>query len=207
MDLTQFCGKQERYERYGINKPFSQGGWTYATEGHVCIRVPRIQGIPEQGKPEAYKLFDDAEQRTVMMWQPLPEFVLTVEDCDYCHGKGYLKLCPRWDNPKLKCYDGDNDFCLKYSENCTIGADFKEKGSLMCEECEGKGTIEQQGNIIVDGAEGKVRVSAIFLNMIKDLPNVQIAPHSEDTAIRIKFDGGEGLLMPARIDKPCDDIE
>lgn len=200
MDLQQFCSTNENHPN--IQKPFSRSKWTYATNGHILIRIPRVAGFDEdKGPKEVEALFDEAEARTaVMLWQPLPEFELEYMDCDWCDCKGHVKPCPVFDDPQAKCSNGENKECEKYNEDCTIGCGPSDKGAFVCEVCDGDKRIKLQGKHIVQGALSKVQISAIYLDMIKDLPNVHIAPHDATSAIRIKFDGGEGLLMPVRMD-------
>lgn len=51
--LQKFCSTDSF--RVNINKPFSQGEYTYATNGHIIVRVPRIEGIGEQEKSDKFK--------------------------------------------------------------------------------------------------------------------------------------------------------
>jgi hypothetical protein len=36
--------------------------------------------------------------------------------------------------------------------------------------------------------------------MIHELPGIMIAPYDEKSYFRLKWDGGEGLLMPVKMD-------
>ncbi len=45
IDLKPFCGDNDI--RYYLNEPFSEGEFTYATNGHILIRVPRRDDVPE----------------------------------------------------------------------------------------------------------------------------------------------------------------
>ena len=44
-DLQRFCSDDE--SRPSICHPFSQEKWTYATDGRLLIRVPRLAEVPE----------------------------------------------------------------------------------------------------------------------------------------------------------------
>lgn len=200
MELQLFCSTQERHIQYGITAPFSKDKWTYATDGCLCIRVPRLPEVTSEKGPLAEKLFNEAEfGRAVTVWQPLPMFELKSENCDECGGTGYVKTCPRFHKPG-DCGAGESPKCRKYNEECNAGCQPEDEGAFVCTDCDGAGKNERIGNIIVDGSAGKVRISAIYLNKIKDLPNVQIAPYDSTSSFRIKFDGGEGLLMPVKMD-------
>ena len=139
IDLKKFCSKDRK--RPPIRKPFSQRGWTYATDGCIAIRVPRRSRIPERkDAPGAERIFNDADNRGPYKWVPVPE--IKVEG---------------------------QPFPFKFDE------------------------------------------MTIFLNMIyldlirRELPNPQIGlikeagGNSPNVPVKIKFDGGEGLLMPVRL--------
>lgn len=192
-ELQKFCSTEERHKQDGIDKPFTRGDWTYATEGHICIRIPCISEVINQSGPgNVEKLFADALGRETK-WQPLPEFELEYVTCSTCGGTGHVCLCPLSDTEKCKWGDGIE--CRDYDDDCLKGCNNKAKGAIQCEDCGGLGAIELSGNHIIQGVTGPVRISAIFMDMIKDLPNVQISPYGEKIPIRIRFDGGEGLLM------------
>lgn len=199
MDLLKFCHPSSRHN---IDKPFSRGEWTYATDGKIIIRVPRVEGYDEdKGPKNVEQMFNQAEfMRAVTVWQPLPPFKLETKECDWCKGKGYVKPCNAFGNPEIKCGNGEWKKCERHNDDCTIGCDSTDKGAVVCEECFGTGTEKVNSGTVMNGAVGKTKVNAIYLDMIKDLPNVQIAPHDENSFFRVKFDGGEGLLMPMRMD-------
>ncbi len=190
MDLLKFCSKREHHIQHGINEPFSRGEYTYATDGVVCIRVPRQADVTSEKGPPAEELFTKAEAQPEA-WQPIPPFELTQHTCADCGGKGYVRLC--------NYCKGQG--CKRCNNSGAVGCD-KEHSSVleMCEDCYGTGTVKEVGNNIVDGSAGKVRISSIYLDMIKELPNVQISPFDSTSVFRIRFDGGEGLLMPMMLD-------
>ena len=55
VDLLLFCYP----ERSTLNRPFTQGRYTYATDGAVLIRVPRRADVPENphAPRKVYRLF------------------------------------------------------------------------------------------------------------------------------------------------------
>lgn len=91
IDLQQFCSKDE--ERYYLLKPFSMGEWTYATNGHICVRVPRLPDIAESDKaPKAQTLFKERpEGYQKPNFPDLPE--LSDMDCPACDGRGTEHDC------------------------------------------------------------------------------------------------------------------
>jgi len=47
-DLKKYCSKDET--RPYLHEPFSRGEWTYATNGHIAVRVPKLADVPEPQK-------------------------------------------------------------------------------------------------------------------------------------------------------------
>lgn len=88
VDLKPFCGDNDI--RYYLNEPFSEGEFTYATNGHILIRVPRRDDIPEEKtmSDRAPKLFVDfAMQKSLDIPEvPAPEMV----DCECVTSNGDL---------------------------------------------------------------------------------------------------------------------
>lgn len=198
-DLQKFCDTNTDHEAYGITEPFSRGEWTYATNCHICVRIPRISTITHEASvsESAEKLFADAKARTTV-WQSLPDFELKRSDCSTCGGTGYMQRCPAYDHPDHKCFNGKSKICKQYDGDCAKGCSKDAEFSFKCEDCEGSGEIKLPGKYIVQGAAGTTQISAIYLDMIKDLPNVMIAPYDETSGFLFRFDGGEGMLMPMR---------
>ncbi len=190
MDLQQFCSKREGGFHRGIDKPFSKGTWTYATDGVICIRVPRLAEVGNENGPDAGILFDQVKDLTE--WQSVPFAPVTESLCEDCGGKGHVRGCKY-------CYGQGCGHC---KDNGQIGCIATHPDAKDCEDCLGTGKI-QGGSAIIFGTGCRVRLSAVYLDQIKSLTGVMIAlPGTGDpkVAARIKFDGGEGLLMPMRLD-------
>jgi hypothetical protein len=199
MNLNDFCCTDENHRHYNIDVPYSQGEWTYATDGRILIRVPRLSEVTNEKGPKSEPLFNEAILRPVTVWQSLPPFELKIVDCQWCSGTGYMTECPSVTNNSPICKNGEGKNCQKYNDDCLKSCLPTGKGAIPCEDCN-DGKIEDPGKIIMAGSvDEEVRVSAIYLDMIKDLPNVLIAPYDALSAIRFKFDGGEGLIMPMRL--------
>ena len=55
-NISKFCSKDST--RSSINSPYSLGEYTYATNGHIIIRLPRIDDIKENPEaPDPSKIF------------------------------------------------------------------------------------------------------------------------------------------------------
>lgn len=173
MDLKKFCGSEE--SRPYLSTPFTIGDWSYATNGHICVRVPRIEDVPaateEKLTANVPKLFADIPEDGYV---PLPAVVIEADphdDCEECDGRGNVHDCP-----SCQC---------------------------VCSACDGTGTPVIGHNTSVQ--IGEAIFSGRYIAQIQTMPGVRItAPikdvgsHLELKACFFKFDGGEGALMPRR---------
>lgn len=181
IDLTKFCSQDAT--RFNIQEPFSKGEWTYATNGHICIRVPmlHVPAFPEKKEaPDCERIFNKAEERGPYEWVPVPEVQVEIVMCDDCKGSGKERV------GQLKGY------------------------GIACFECFGVGHYPKCQPVtfpLGSPPSQTIHLSNIYLDLIrKELPNPQIgltvkaaSIRSGITPVKIKFDGGEGLLMPMRI--------
>ena len=93
IDLQQFCGADET--RPYLMKPFSLGEFSYATNGHILVRVARLEGVDPPAKtfnPE--KPLEGIEAASFAA----PYFKLPAEpedtECEDCDGRGCEHECP-----------------------------------------------------------------------------------------------------------------
>lgn len=109
-DLMQFCSKE--HERYYIAKPWRRGAFTYATNGHICVRVDAIESDEEQPKaPDAEKVLlrqlnpifaplrirrlPDPPRRKCELCMGLGKWEDVggvMVECEYCDGVGAVEL-------------------------------------------------------------------------------------------------------------------
>jgi hypothetical protein len=93
IDLKKFCSTD--FTRLYLMKPFTIGNWTYATNGHICVRVPTM---PEWPGPENEIKAPELFAAPVTEFRPLPkiEFPPPDEDdeCESCDGRGSEHECP-----------------------------------------------------------------------------------------------------------------
>jgi hypothetical protein len=72
--------------------PFSLNGHSYATNGHIAVRVPRRPDIPENKEaPSAERLPWDFSR---VKFGPLPQPELLSVTCGFCGGLGHKHECP-----------------------------------------------------------------------------------------------------------------
>jgi hypothetical protein len=93
LDLQQFCGADEC--RHYLMKPFSRDGFTYATNGHIMVRVvlrPEVPDVDKKFNQEGpLKDLDGATFfRPSFELPPKPE----VGECPTCKGRGVAHECP-----------------------------------------------------------------------------------------------------------------
>lgn len=113
IDLKQFCGKGDYREI--LNAPFSDSEFTYASNGHIIVRVPRRSDIePLSGGsflPSAQKKFGENKPGELIAIPTLPP--LKMIPCDECeHGCAY---CENGFVPKMQWVElGDTQFMNHY---------------------------------------------------------------------------------------------
>ncbi len=179
-DLQKFCADKNS-ARLALQNPFSRGEWTYATNGHIAVRVARLEEVLDNEKaPNVEKLFTAAENRTGYQWVDIPEVTVKTFECTCCDG-GWIEY---------------------------------KSEKIACDECDGTGreTKSEPVRFNCDGTE--IGLANIYLDLIKkELPSAQIGlikeasvlwsaglrKEPEPTPVKIKFDGGEGLLMAMRL--------
>lgn len=121
MDLKQFCADKDD-PRWFLHQPWSRGDFTYATNGHIIVRVPRLPDVPENVQaPNAQALMFKAAP--AKDWMPVPAATMPPDGiCDQCDGTGLdedgedCEWCEH--TGKGKCFDGmdcgDSHFAQRY---------------------------------------------------------------------------------------------
>ncbi len=97
-DLQRFCAGPDDY-RTELRAPWSAGAWTYASNGHIIIRVPRLPDVPENedAPKSAESLFPAGPPADG--WMPVPVVEMPpLLDCKWCEGTGK-------DDLSADCYD------------------------------------------------------------------------------------------------------
>jgi len=86
--LKQFClAKDDLGVRAWMQAPWSRGEYSYATNRHVMLRVPRLAGVMEN--PKAVKVDHLFPALDGLMWLPLPVVKPPQQvACGWCDGKG-----------------------------------------------------------------------------------------------------------------------
>lgn len=165
IDLQVFCDK----DNAKIGKPFSLGEYTYATNGHIAVRVPRDPNVPEIEAPPKIdacfaREFNPLASRRALKNPIPPAAAAKTKKCEECGGRGVEHECH---SCKCKCW-----------------------------ECEGSGWYEEIRYQSLEIGSRIFNVHAV--RKILTLPSVLFDADGKGKAIGFTFDGGEGMLMPLR---------
>lgn len=165
-DLKPFCSTDP--VRPYLHAPFTQDGHTYATNGHILVRVAERPGVPPppENKPRADKLFDKEWREPTMA---LPAFELPKEE---------FNDCERCDGLKSNYHD---------CECCTC----------VCEKCNEDGKVSSLTGVSV-GICGAIFAAkyAKMLQALPGIRVA--APKSGYDPMPFSFDGGDGIVMPLK---------
>lgn len=173
-DLQPFC--YEHSGRPNIRQPFSRGDFTFATNGALIVRVPRLEDVGEEGGVDIEKIngtvavsgrepfqIDDIEK-----WEAAPKFptVSYKEVCEDCYEAGRVKD--------------------------------------TCGTCSGLGVLTAWDFDCTAVKIGHRHFGPKLLFTLLRLPNLEFAPAigAPEEPINFRFDGGCGVLMPLRITDP-----
>jgi len=188
--LQKFCDPLE--VRDITKSPFSFGGYTWATNGKILVRVPLIAGARDADYKTAADLFGGGMVGGGIALPTIPAPVF--ETCKECAGKGYFQQCkcPACQGAgECECqtcgHESDCDRCksMGYIPDLTAAKE-------PCEDCGGTGQRETLASIEL----GIARFQNRYLRLIADLPGFEFQAHGLDMPGRFRWDGGEGMLMP-----------
>ena len=94
-DLMKFCGGKNQVM---LATPFSIGEFTYATNGHILVRVPRLADIPERTDAPPPAKVEEVFNHYKGDYQPIPAVgPIKTKSCPVCKGTGKVQTCPECD--------------------------------------------------------------------------------------------------------------
>ena len=102
IDLKPFCSTAQW--RTNIRAPWTRGGYTYATNGFVALRVPARADVPDNPTaPNGARIFEQLPGASAQ-YVPLATFAFPPRpDCPYCIGTGLVVCrCSTCDNEHVK---------------------------------------------------------------------------------------------------------
>ena len=176
--LQQFCATDP--SRAYLYKPFTIGDYSFAGDGRILVRVPKMDFPPlvetDQTKLAVERItYYFAHDMSDGNYKPMP-----VED-----EKG-------WGD---ECGDCEGKKRITHLTCDTCGSTTDLKCEIACPACDGVGKILWQFEVIFNGQ----RLNAYYLRKLHSLPNVTIANSLDEMGhLSFKFDGGDGRLMPMR---------
>lgn len=104
IDLQPFCAASG-FHVAKLGRPFSRGDYTYATEGHILIRVPRRANVGEiENSPEMERIFPSPAAAEFRPINAVTLPALAKVECMKCEGRGTEHDCP---DCECECEDCD----------------------------------------------------------------------------------------------------
>ena len=176
--LKSFCG-----DYITNSEPWNEGEYTYATDGFVLVRVPRMRRVHKNGNfVKVRGLYTSPMPLDGWVDIPTKETLGELTICPGCKGKSPA-VCIECDGEGL--IEFHNEFHA-YEVEC-------KSCDGTCSECRGEGVIEPTARCEILGK----RFTSAYIRMFHGLPNCKIALHAENAKLAwIKFDGGDALIVP-----------
>jgi hypothetical protein len=209
--MQRFC--DPRRLTPDLTRPWSAGEYSYATNGYVAMRVPRLPDVAE--KPDAPKNIDDLIHRArdagagrarVRVVDPGGEHLRQTK-CETCGGSGKVCVCPACGGEGVLDCEATGKDGSHWDDECECpkcgGAGAVENGETQvdCIDCGGTG-VDVPKRVPVEVC--RVLYAGCHLALLAALQNCEIAPIpaaddvGADTGSPFWFDGGCGVLMPMR---------
>lgn len=191
--LEAFCLKEaivylkETRRGRAMGRPWSRGNYTYATNGQVIIRVPRIDDVEENVDAYPAESYDegmDAEHRGLIRI-PEPgicmvcegEGEVTLLDCHECLGGGEVTVSSEFNDYMVQC------------KTCS-GLGYTWGAGRRCYHCKGRGRSYDERRVKVGrhffGAESLMLISGLPGDVRIDMPPRRFPV--------ITFEGGKGAV-------------
>lgn len=198
-NIHRFCADHSDHREF-LHRPFNNGDYTYASNGHFAIRVPiRSQYGPArehivQTMESAFGAIENREFLAVPAfdWPEKPSCV----DCEGT-GKAIKSTCTECNGEGTVSFSND---CNSYHNECITcdgEGQVKPDGDETCDSCCGKGKTYGD-RFPFDLPDIGVRVNLIYLDRFLKLPGVQVSGNPESHQMCFRFDGGYGVLMSCR---------
>jgi predicted RNA-binding Zn-ribbon protein involved in translation (DUF1610 family) len=128
IDIMKFCSKKARRDK--TNKPFTVDGFTYATNGHLVVKVPEMLEFKDNGNSGPGRATTMKEWTAdVAEWFPCPVITeILDEPCKVCGGIGRAFVCPECD----------------FAGMVELKTKFSDYESQQCETCGGYGQVTKE---------------------------------------------------------------
>ena len=201
IDLSKFTSGRMRKQ---YSEPWSAGDYSYATDGYMVIRVPRIDGMPEtKDAKQRTEQIDDWLTNSVSSWfNVLPVKPVKLQKCDVCSGAGAVKYCPgclgAGRRPIRNGHVDEWPTCQDCGGIGVVPAVKNDNPDEECEDCNGTGEVLPDYTEKNTTIYGEGRFSNLLLAKLSGFSNVMIGPRDAYDFALLKFDEGMGLIMPMR---------
>ncbi len=86
IDLQRFCSSEDSYMSPKTGRPWTRGDWTYATNGHVIVRLPEIAEITDNKEAPNATGLQWGSVVTDDQWMKIDHIKLELVDCEECEG-------------------------------------------------------------------------------------------------------------------------
>lgn len=202
--------------RVNLRTPFNIGDFTYASNGQVGIKIPKLEQF-DTDKPITIKVdnifdkFKSEELSFIPLNKAFPKANLDYHNCDRCFGSGYATstLCEECKGEiaiTVSNEHSDYDVCCKTCEEDSRSP-FASDGYLyeydpthehICMFCQGEGSLPQNSFISAKYCGSGYETNIVNLRHLYSLDNVLVASKEIDNWVMFKFDGGEGFFSTIR---------
>ena len=169
IELKQFCS-DDPFRPY-LHEPFTVDDFTYATNGHILVRVPKIDGVGPLKRDDPLNV----EGTLKWHWKEGTEFypcnlqIPAIEDsgvCPHCDGRGKEHNCPDCD--------------------------------CECSACDGTGKGHKKISAKVGGVDFDVYYRRQIAGLPGAEISHTADAGKNPVPMMFRFDGGVGSLMPLR---------
>ena len=180
---------------YGIERlktPWSSRYWSYATDGKMAIRAPRLDAFGERGDNDDITNGIDplVSAAAGPTWYDIPAVPPAPGPCPKCHGV-----------PAVKCEACDGDGAVEWEfeyDGRTYDMEAacpvcEGEGTEECSRCDGSGVLPEPPVDV-----GPALIMPCYLRLMARLPGCQIAPVDGWSPVLFRFIGGSGSVMPMR---------
>lgn len=163
IDLKSFCSTDKA--RPNLHRPWSRGDWTWATNGHILVRVPRRDDVAENDRaPDASKILAAFDASKLAPRAPIELPAVTMVECDDCSGEG----CGIHSCPDCHC---------------------------KCVTCRGTGKVSNDRHVSIDFCGGVFALRYVRQIMALPGLRLPAGHPDKRAPLLFSFDGGVGAVM------------
>ncbi len=206
VNLQRFCAVPGIDVREYLHRPWRDGKWSYATNGHVMVRTRDFDATvgdkTDKHPPMAVSMFDDFRAKHGDVPMTALADLPPVDNCPTCNGKAKFNAikCPSCNGGTFDHFGHTYD-CL-YCEDSPVEPGFVvsdglDAKAMPCQCCLGRGFKMTQH--VLNGTGFDLG----YLHWIAALPGpIQFAIYpginANNAGAFFTFDGGEAILMERR---------